>query len=272
MKAAFRPDIISDAVAASLRRRGWETIEDSDPGRLIATGAAEVAIGPAIGYGRHLGPVDYGLIPGFGVMLDGPSGMVRLAFPPGRSELTRIAVRSLLEMETIVAGLVLIEKYDIEPEFVEVAAEIGLDDIPSDTDGMILWGEESIRSELLGESALDIGDEWVDMTGEPLPWLLAWGRSDTVREGAIDDLNESLGDFALEIPTHAAPPESRDLYERLHQKILSGAIEIGLDKDNAAGQLAPFFHFAFYHGIISDIPTIKHLPIDPVEGAQPDFG
>lgn len=268
MKAAYRPDIISTAVAASLQRRGWETIEDADPGRLIASGGAEVAIGPAIGYGRHLGLVDYGLIPGFAVMLNGPSGVIRLAFPPGRSELTRIAVGSLREMETIVAGLVLIEKYDIEPNFVEVDAGSGADGIPEDVDGRILWGEESLRSELQGMSALDLGDEWVDMTSEPLPWILAWGRSNTVREGAIDDLRGALGEFAREIPTHAAAPQSRELFERLHQKVLSGAIEIGIDPATAAERLAPFFHFAFYHGIISDIPTIKHLPIDPVEGEQ----
>ena len=269
MKAAFRPDIIATEIAASLRRKGWETVEDADPVRLVASGSAEVAIGPALGYGRHLGLVDYGLIPGFAVMLNGPSGLIRLAFPPGRSELSRIAVRSLKQMETIVAGLVLLEKYDIEPDFFDADPEADLDTLLADADGVVLWGEESLRSEVEGRSALDLGDEWVDMTGEPLPWVLAWGRSDVVREGAIEDLREGLDEFSRRLPDLAAASGSREAVERLHQRVLSGAVDLGISPEEASDRLAPFFQFAFYHGIISDIPTIKHLPIDPADDESP---
>lgn len=263
MILAYRPDIVATPIAEALAEKGWQTTPEADPGKLIADGKADVAIGPALGYGRHLGLIDYALVPGFALMINGPSSLIRLVFPPGRSDLRKIAVRSRREMETVLAGIVLMEKHELEPEFVDAPASSDLDEMLAMADGAVVWGEESLRSAAAGRSALDLPDEWIDMTGESLPWLLAWGRVDRVGDGTLEELRQVREEFSLRLPDRAlADRSAQTALELLHRSMLTEAVSFDLDPEEASARLTPFFHYAFYHGIITDIPTIKHLPIE----------
>ena len=271
MKVAYRPDLVTSVLASELTTAGWELSEDEDPGRRVADGSADIAIGPADGYARHLGLVDYGLIPDFGVTLHGMSGLLRLAFRPGNSDLSRIAVRSSDDFESVAAGIVLIEKHEIEPEFLEVGVDADLESILEKADGVVLGGADAIASTLSSLGGLDLGDEWEDLTESPLPWLLAWGNSTNVGDSEVATFLKARDRMLLSLPDTAASSNTPELYEALHRAHLGGAASFALPRDEAAEVLNPLYHYLFYHGLISDLPTIKFVP-PPPEKEAPDQG
>ena len=261
MIVAYRPDIITEPLAEELARIGWQTRQVSDPGLHVADGTADIALGPALGYGEHLGGLDFGLLPNFGVTLSGITGLLRIAFRPGGSELTKLAVRSTAQLETIAAGLVLIEKHDIEPEFVEVGEEGDYASMLEEgVDGAVLSGGDALASALRKVGGLDLGDEWEDLTGEPFPYLLAWGNSTRITEREVREFQGARDRFLLSLPDLAARSEQPELLEALHQAYLSGQVQFSIAPEDLPTTLNPLFHYAFYHGIIQDIPTIKMVP------------
>ncbi len=267
MNIAYRPDLFSTLLADELKRRGWNVIEENDPGRLITSGSADIALGPALGYARHLGLVEYGLIPEFGLTLRGFSGLLRLAFRPGNAELTRIAVRSSGDFESLAAGLIMIEKHDIEPEFVEVGPDADLQVMLDSGDGAVLGGAEALASAIASLGGLDIGDEWEDLTEHPFPYLLAWGNSAKVTEANVIEFLAARDQVVLSLPDLAARSERPEILEALHRAYLGGETSFTLQREEAAEVLNPLYHYLFYHGLITDLPSIKFVP-PPESGTE----
>ncbi len=180
MTIAHTGDPVAAGIAAILEAQGASAVLHDDPGHLVATGAADVAIGDALGYARHLGIADIGLIPNVALLLDGFSGYLRLLFRPGSENLQRIAMEDPLSTAGVVAGLLLIEKHEIEPTIVQAASEDSIDKILEETDGLLVVGAQAVETTAAGRHGLDLADEWLDVTEGPLPYLLAWGAVDRV--------------------------------------------------------------------------------------------
>lgn len=261
MTVAYSNDPVAAGIAQMLEARGYSIVPSENPGRLVAEEKADIAIGDALGYARNLGLAETALIPGFAMTLDGLGGYIRLLFRPNSTDVRRIAITDRTATSSVVAGLVLIEKHEIEPEIVVVGTESDPPLMLENADGAVLTGIEALLSHRRRESGLDLADEWLDMTEGRLPYLLAWGRTSTVSQGVVDEFTAAVESFRLSLPDLAARHEKPEAIEQLHESILSERISFELDGEGADTLLTPLFHYAFYHGIIDDIPSIRFLPI-----------
>ncbi|MCB0711972.1 MAG: hypothetical protein KDD67_06550 [Ignavibacteriae bacterium] len=271
MRLVYTSELLTEPIAEELRRKGWETIASENPGADVVAGKAEVAIGSALDYSRHLGLTDYALVPDFGIITYGIAGLIRITFPPGRESLSSIAVHSLNSASTILAGILLIEKHGIEPNFVEVSEDADLQVMFEAADGAVLSGDSAINSLPHHSMALDLSDEWEDLTDAPLPYTLAWGRTGHVPSESIDELLKARDQMVLTFPDRIAQSESPEGLQLIYERYLSGSIQFSLPREEASNILTPLFHYPFYHGIISDIPTVKfldELPETPAEGDE----
>ena len=259
MRLAYIQEALTEPIAEELRKRGWETIPSTNPGDDIVKKEADIAIGSALDYARHLGIVDYALVPDFAIITQGIAGMMRIAFSPGRESLSSIAVRSTTDASTIIGGIVLIEKHGIEPNFVEVEDGADLAVMLEAADGAILSGDKAIDSLAYHSMALDLTDEWEDMTEAPLPYMLAWGREGEVPEEALAELLNARDQMTLTFPDRIAQLENAKGLQLIYEGYLAGNIQFSVTKEEAREILTPLFHYPFYHGVIEDIPATKFL-------------
>ena len=245
MRLVYTSELLTEPIAEELRKKGWETATVSNPGAELAAGKADAAIAPALDYGRHLGLADYALVPDFGIITHGIAGLIRIAFPAGRESLSSIAVRSLGSASTILAGILLIEKHGIEPDFVEVAEEADLQVMFEAADGAVLSGDEAIRSLPHYQMALDLSDEWEDLTDAPLPYMLAWGRVGHMPQERIDELLQARDQMVLTFPDRIATSEDAEGLQLIYERYLSGSIQFSLSREEATDVLTPLFHYQF---------------------------
>ena len=268
MRLLYTPELLTEPIAEELRRKGWDTAPSDDPGAELAVGKADLVIAPALDYGRYLGLIDYALVPDFGIITQGMAGLIRIAFGPGRENLSSIAVNRIKDAATILAGIMLIEKHGIEPSFVEFEKEADLPVMLEAADGALLSGDRAIRSLTSHPMALDLSDEWEDMTETPLPYMLAWGRIGHVPEESLKEFLEARDKMTLTFPDRIAQEEENSGLQLIYEKYLEGTIRFTLKREEANDILAPLFHYSFYHGIIQDIPTIKFLDEEPSQSEE----
>ena len=272
MRLAYLQEALTEPITEELRKRGWEATPSNNPGADIVRRKADIALGPALDYARHLGLVDYALVPEFAVITEGIVGLMRIAFSPGRESLSSIAVRKATDASTIISGIILIEKHGIEPNVVEVEEEADLKVMLEAADGALLSGDQAIASLAYHDMALDMTDEWEDITDAPLPYMLAWGREGEVPDESIAELLEARDHMTLTFPDRIARPEQPEGLRRVYEAYLTGNIRFSLTKEEAHEILTPLFHYPFYHGVIEDIPAIKFLDDKPEQSPLTNQG
>lgn len=272
MRLIYTQEFLTQPIAEALLRRGWEAVPSSDPGADLVAGKGDLVIAPALDYGRHLGMVDYSLVPGFGILAGGFAGIVKIVFRAGLETISTIAVKNAKDASAIVAGMLLTEKHGIEPRFVETSADADLAVMLDAADCALLSGDDAIFAPPSLTNLLDLADEWEDTTEQFLPYMLAWGRTGMVPQAALDEFlaarDEGVLTMADRATQHPHPQEANALYQRY----LRGDIRFALQPDEAGAVLDPLFHYAFYHGVIADIPSVKFLPGELPEETQTGTG
>lgn len=265
MRLRYTQEFLTDPIAEALSRRGWDVAPSAVPGADLVTGKADIVIAPALDYGRHLGAVDYALVPGFGITAGGFAGIAKIAFRTGLGTISTLAVKRADDAASVVAGILLIEKHGIEPRFVETSADGDIGVMLDAADCALLAGDDAIFAPASLTSVLDLADEWEDMTEQFLPYMLAWGRIGAVPQAALDEFISARDEAVLTLADRAARHADSAAATALYQRYLRGDIRFELTAEQAADVLNPLFHHAFYHGIIQDIPSIKYLPGEEAE-------
>ncbi len=266
MRFAYRHEFLTAPIANALASRGWDVVAADDPGELLISGEAQIVMTPPIAYGRNLGVVEYSLVPGVAIMTRGFSGVVRLAFNRGLVGVESIAVKDPRSSEALVARIVMQEKHEIEPALIPVPTDATLADMLAAADAALLVGDDAAFGTLEHQAALDLSDEWEDLTGEPLPYMVLWGRTYEIPESVLSELIEVRDQAVLQLAGDAAAHPESTAAGRLYERYLSGDITFTLDSEHLAA-LDAFYRFAFYHAGIQDIPALKFLPDGEPAGA-----
>lgn len=247
-----------------LRDEGW-TIVPYDPytgneelQSLLVSGKVDVVLTSPLEYAGSLGIVDYGLVPGLAVTTRGIPSIVRLLFGEGRGDIRTIASRNGHPYEVLVTRILLAEKYDLAPEVTEVSDEFVAADMLAVADAALLAGDEAILEAVEHRSQLDITDEWEDTVEESLPYLIAWGRLDGISPAMVESIiraRDSVQQHLVDVVSrHPAAAEA----DRFRAACDRGDISYMLD-DDAIRALDTFYRYAFYHGAIQDIPSLKYV-------------
>jgi chorismate dehydratase len=191
---------------------------------------------------------DYMILPHITVSSKDESGAIALFFRSGLSSISTIAVDIGLTSEIVLTRIVLAEKYDINPQFVPMVPDLTA--MLAKADAALLAGNSIL--ELQSETnKVDLVDEWTDLT--ELPYIHGfWGyRPNALTSDEIQSLLKA-GEHGIRhvgsISRGTSDPVLSDEYLR--------RFSYTLDED-AVDSLSEFFRYAFYYGIISDVPEIR---------------
>jgi chorismate dehydratase len=158
----------------------WEVRYDvpSVCAELLQRGEIDLGLVPSIEY---LQSPDYRFVPGIGIGARGPVASVALFTRVPVRSIRRIALDTSSRTSVALIRVLARHKYGIAPEFVAHAPD--LQAMTRDNDAAVLIGDPALEVDPapLGLQKVDLGEEWVEMTGLPFVFA-AW----TGRPGAID--------------------------------------------------------------------------------------
>lgn len=264
MVFSCRGEFVSDPISQGLLDQGW-TIVPYDPltdneqlQSQLGSGAIDIVLTSPLEYARSLGIIDYGLVPGLAVTMRGFAGVIRLLFGEGRDGIRTIATRRDRPYELLVTRMLLAEKYDLEPEFIQVDDDLPTADMLAVADAGLVAGDEAIFEAVGHRSQLDISDEWEDTVEESLPYLVAWGRLDSVSPAMIDSIIRARDTVPRYLTEQVARHPRSTEATRFQEACRRGDISYTLDAD-AVPSLETFYRYAFYHAAIQDIPAVKYV-------------
>jgi len=142
----------------------------------VASGAADIGIIPSFELTRQ----ELEIIPGSGIACHGPVRSILLisARPPG--EICRLVVDSSSRTSVQLARVILEQRFGATPEL--IAHPPDLDAMLRIGDAALIIGDPALRIDplRLPYHVLDLGKEWVEMTGLPFVFAVWAGRKSVI--------------------------------------------------------------------------------------------
>jgi chorismate dehydratase len=213
---------------------------------LLHEGAIDVGMIPSIEFQRGIAP--YSIVPGMGIVSEGPVASVALFSSRPIGGIRSIAVDTSSRTSTGLLRVLCREKFGIEPVFVPMPPAI--EPMIQRCDAALVIGDPALYLEhqAAGLGKIDLGEQWSSLTGLPFVWAFWAGRPGVLSRAALDALVEAR-DAGV-----AASDAIADQYcgrERaaLGRAYLRDNIQYVLDERAAAG-LRKYYELAAKHGII----------------------
>ena len=217
--------------------------------QILNNECAAALIGP-IDYARNSS--DFSLYGSASIASRDDSRTIILCLKRDIRKIATIAIGSVSSSDIVLTKIVLSEKFEQE---IAVVPFIGaVDEMLSKADAALLCGDAVLTSGWDGPR-LDIVDEWTDMTDLPFVHLVCASRKEhhnteihkllrTSQEKGISSLDQVAASALRALPVPVEVVEAQ--LERY---------SYGFNPDTREG-LNEFFRYAFYHGIIPDVPEL----------------
>ena len=218
--------------------------------RLLA-GECDAALIGAVEYARNSS--DFSLLPSIGVSSRGESRTILLCLNRDIRKITTVATGVVSSSEIVLTKLILSEKYEQGVAFVPVIGS--LEQMLSKADAALLTGDAALRSGWRGP-LLDLVDEWSDMTDLPFVHACCAVRTEKTG-GQLSSLLLSSQDAGIRSFRKIASDRCR-LFS-LSPDHLEQQLELysyGFDEEAREG-LGEFYRYAFYLGLLPDVPEIN---------------
>jgi chorismate dehydratase len=216
---------------------------------LLHGGAIDVGMIPSIEYQR--GADDYRIAPGLGIVSDGPVASVAIFTTRPVEQLRCIAVDTSSRTSTALTGLLCLEVFGIDPDFVPMPPSI--DAMLTRCDAALVIGDPALYLDhaARGLQKIDLGEQWRRLTDLPFVWAFWAGRPGALSGDAVSAL-EDARDAGV-----AASDDIADAYcgpERaaVGRAYLRDNIRYTLDERAVAG-LEKYYALAGKHGVIERV-------------------
>lgn len=213
---------------------------------LLHDGAIDVGMIPSIEFQRGVMP--YLIVPGMGIVSDGPVASVALFSAKAIGDIRSIAVDTSSRTSTGLLRVLCREKFGIEPEFVPMPPAI--DSMIQRCDAALVIGDPALYLDhrAAGLAKIDLGEQWTGLTGLPFVWAFWAGRPGVLAAPSLSAL------MAARDAGVAASDAIADEYcgpERaaLGRVYLRDNIQYVLDERAATG-LRKYYELAAKHGLI----------------------
>ena len=143
----------------------------------LASGAADIGIAPAIEVARQR--LEY--FRGTGIACHGPVRSILLVSKVPMNRIRTLATDSASRTSVMLARVILSEKYGVEPKAISLPADLA--PMLEQADAALLIGDPALRLDpaTLPFETLDLGAEWVSMTGLPMVFAVWGGRKEIVQ-------------------------------------------------------------------------------------------
>jgi chorismate dehydratase len=210
-----------------------------------------------------LSPIDYArnsdeylIVPNICVSSTGNRSTL-LHFREGLRSISTIAADIGLTSEFVLAKIILTEKYDTNPQFIPMAADVTT--MLAKADAALFVGGPALFSSLDTQCTIDLAEEWGDLTDLPYVHAIWLSRRESLSPSKLYLLRESceeglrhLSDIALD-----ASKEEQCTPEECESYLAS--FNFKLDEETVES-ISEFYRYAFYHGVLGDVPEIKFYP------------
>jgi predicted solute-binding protein len=206
----------------------------------VAAGDADIGIVPAIEVARQ----GLEIIPGSGIACHGAVRSILLLTKCAPERVRTLAVDSSSRSSIELARIILKHRYGAEPQVTPAAPDVSA--MLSRADAALIIGDPALRLDpkRLSCAVLDLGDEWMELTGLPMVFAVWAGRPGAFSPELAEAFNESArfgSDHVEDIVRFEAPrrliPEAR-AREYLTERIV---IELG-DREYAG--MRAFLNYA----------------------------
>jgi chorismate dehydratase len=196
---------------------------------------------------------DFSLYPSIGVSSKGESRSSVLCVNKNIRSIASVAVGAVSSSDIILAKIILSEKFEQDIVIVPVIGSV--EQMLLKADAALLTGNASLTTHWDGP-ALDLVDEWSDMTDLPFIHLLCAARKEKHKKEIASLLlaSQELGSASLPIIAVQQAKELSIPAEAIEQQLEGCAY--GFDEE-AREALGEFFRYAFYLGILPDVPEIE---------------
>jgi chorismate dehydratase len=216
-----------------------------------------------IDYARH--GADYRIVPDVGVSSSSGTETIRLYVKQGARDIRSLSADIRVTSEIILAKIILLEKFpnltssDAGIQFIPMLPK--LDDMLTKADAALVVNLHPQENSPEGLFALDLVEEWNDLTGLPYVHGFWVGRENPETEEFIPHLVRAKQDGLRNIEELA-----RQLARRLNLPIdkavgYFSSFSFKLGEEEQQG-LSEFIRYAFYHGVLPDIPEINFFELD----------
>ena len=152
---------------------------------LLHEGSIDVGMIPTIEYLRG---ADYRIVPGIGIMSDGPVASVALFSTVPVAAVRTVAVDTSSRTSNTLLRILSYERFGIDPTFEPMPP-----DIPAMLrryDAALVIGDPALffDHKAAGVLKTDLGEQWTAWTGLPFVWAFWAGRPHVMREDAVSAL------------------------------------------------------------------------------------
>jgi chorismate dehydratase len=158
---------------------------------LLHEGAIDLGLIPSIEYTRR---PDYHMVPGVGVVSDGPVASVALYASKPVGTIRRIALDSSSRTSVVLLRVLCAEWFGIAPDFVTAGPDLVR--MVQDSDAALLIGDPALLADhdALGLQKIDLGEAWTSMTGLPFVYACWTGWPGSVDERDVTVLQTACAD------------------------------------------------------------------------------
>ncbi len=183
----------------------------------------------------------------------GASRAIVLLTKPGIRTIHTVAFGVVTSADVVLTKIILAEKYELEVVFQPSGGSI--ENRLLKADAVLVSGDDALLLER-GGSELDLVDEWNDLTELPFVHFVCAGRKTEHSENISSLLHSTAESTAETIDAAAAHISSaKKIDAEITKNYLSNFSYI-LD-DDATASVNEFFRYAFYLGMLPDIPDIR---------------
>jgi chorismate dehydratase len=230
--------------------QGWEVRYDvpSVCAGLLHEGKVDLALIPSVEY---LHAADYKLVPGVGVVSDGPVGSVALYTRVPLDDIRHIALDTSSRTSVALIKVLCHYRFHIQPEFRSHTPDLA--EMTRDSDAALLIGDPALEVNhgALGLEKIDLGAQWTAMTGLPFVYAAWTGRPGAIGADGIRILQEARDEGVRATVAIAAEYGGDDAVATARARAyLRDNVKYDLGSDEAAG-LQMFLDYAVDLGIFS---------------------
>lgn len=210
-----------------------------------------------------LSPIDFAkdssslrIVPDVGLWSNGGSGTVTVHFQTGVEDIETLAVDPAYAAEAILAKIVFAEEFDSNPQIVPVSGSI--EQMLARADAALLVGDAALRESAYHPNALDLTESWVQMTDLPFVHGLWCARPEDLSPEIVEILRNGRHADEASLAAIAA----RAAHEKRFPGLTSESLKEHLENffytlpEDALDGMREFLRFAYYHGVLPDIPEI----------------
>ena len=185
----------------------------------------------------------------------GPVRSILLFYREDPGAIRRVALDTSSRTSVALARILLRERLGRDPEYVDHPPDLGA--MLETADAALLIGDPALY-DTSGLPRLDLGEEWLRLTGKPFVFAFWAGRPGALEARHVERLQEALLDGLARIPVIAAAYEGGGR-AALNESYLRESIAFTFGRDEQAG-LAEFYRRAHALGLIPSMPELRFLP------------